>query len=435
MKWRAPCEIFGALFALAKLCGRMKKVKDVRDRPSPLKHGPFVLFWFARVFSSVAFQVSTVAVGWQVYALSGSAFKLGLVGLTQFLPMVVLTVAAGHLADHYDRRLIVRTCQALMGFAVGALALANFTGSLHIAQIYAVVAVLGACRSFEHPTMAALLPRLIEPSALPEAATRMASATQTAVIVGPALGGLLYTLSPGVAYGVAALLFIAAGLLSTLIRAGTVPSVGAPKGFDSLFSGITYIWRRPAVLGAISLDLFAVLFGGATALLPVYARDILHTGAWGLGILRSAPALGALSMSFVIARRPIERKIGHKMFAGVIVFGIATMIFGVSRSLILSLGALVVLGAADVVSVVIRMPLVQIATPDRMRGRVSAVNSLFVGTSNQLGEFESGVTAAIFGTVPAVMIGGIGSIVIALLWMRLFPELLKADRFESAPDP
>ncbi|MDR3557731.1 MAG: MFS transporter [Syntrophobacteraceae bacterium] len=407
---------------------RLKNVDDVRDPNSLLGHRPFILFWFARVFTAIAFQVSTVAVGWQVYALTRSPFALGMVGLTQFLPMLVLTVAAGHVADRYDRRLIVRTCQGVMGLAVGLLALGNFTGSVHTAQIYAVVALIGACRSFEHPTMSALLPGLIEESLLPKAAARMASATQTAFIIGPALGGLLYTAGPTAAYTAAASLFISAAVFSTLIPTGHITSSPA-KGSNSLFSGITFIRSRPAVLGAISLDLFAVLLGGATALLPVYARDILHTGPWGLGLLRSAPALGALSMSIIIARCPMQRNIGHKMFAGVIVFGIATIIFGLSTSLILSISALVVLGAADVVSVVIRMPLVQLATPDPLRGRVSAVNSLFVGTSNQLGEFESGVTAALLGTVPAVLIGGLGTIAVALVWMRLFPELLQTDNF------
>ena len=410
----------------------MNSVEDVRDPHSLLGGRPFVFFWLARVSSAIAFQVSAVAVGWQVYGLTGSAFKLGLVGLAQFLPMVILSIAAGNLADRCDRRVIVRTCQGVMGFAVGVLAFGNFTGGLHTAQIYAVVAIIGASRSFEHPTMAALLPQLIEESLLPKAAARMASATQTAVIIGPALGGLLYTASPAVAYGVAASLFISASIFATLIRTKLIPSPSVSNGPGSLFAGITFIWKRPAVLGAVSLDLFAVLLGGATALLPIYARDILHTGPWGLGILRSAPAVGALSMSFIIAHYPLERRIGHKMFAGVIVFGMATMIFGLSSSLILSLGALVVLGAADVVSVVIRMPLVQIATPDQMRGRVSAVNSLFVGTSNQLGEFESGVTAALLGTVPAVLVGGLGTIAVALIWMRLFPELLNADRFETS---
>ncbi|MGC8495285.1 MAG: MFS transporter [Syntrophobacteraceae bacterium] len=410
----------------------LDRVASVPDSDSLFAHRPFVFFWLARVFSAVSLQVSMVAVGWQVYALTGSAFKLGMVGLAQFLPMVVLSVAAGNLADRWDRRKIVRACQAVMGCAVGGLAVRHFRGALDTAEIYSVVAILGASRSFEHPTMSALLPKLVGESLLPRAAARMASATQTAYIIGPALGGLLYTASATVAYGVAASLFFAAGLCTALIRTGHAPSLSISRGPSSLFSGITFIWNRPAVLGAVSLDLFAVLLGGATALLPVYARDILHTGAWGLGILRSAPAAGALSMSFILARHPIEQRIGPKMFAGVIVFGMATLVFAVSRSLLLSMGALVVLGAADVVSVVVRMPLVQLATPDRMRGRVSAVNSLFVGTSNQLGEFESGVTAALLGTVPAVLVGGLGTICVALLWMRLFPELLHADRFERA---
>lgn len=412
--------------------GSLDSVANVQESVSLFTHRPFVFFWLARVFSAVSLQVSMVAVGWQVYALTGSVFKLGMVGLAQFLPMVVLSVAAGNLADRFDRREIVRACQAVMGCAVGVLAVKYFTGALDTAEIFTVVAILGASRSFEHPTMSALLPNLVGESLLPRAAARMASATQTAYIIGPALGGLLYTASPTVAYGVAAALFFSAGFCTTLIRTGHPPSLSVPGGPGSLFSGITFIWNRPAVLGAISLDLFAVLLGGATALLPVYAHDILHTGPWGLGILRSAPAAGALSMSFILSHHPIERRIGQKMFAGVIVFGVATLVFAVSRSLLLSMGALVVLGAADVVSVVVRMPLVQIATPDRMRGRVSAVNSLFVGTSNQLGEFESGVTAALLGTVPAVLVGGLGTIAVALLWMRLFPELLHADRFERA---
>lgn len=397
-----------------------------------LSNRSFVLFWFARIFSAIAFQISAVAVGWQVYALTGSAFNLGMIGLVQFLPMVILTLAAGHVADRSDRRVIVRTCEAIMGCAAAVLALGSFTGWLHTAGIFSAVAVIGACRSFEHPALSALLPGLIEASLLPKAVATVASGTQTASIIGPALGGLLYTAGPTVAYAVAASLFLSAGLFFALTRIERMQSESASKGFD-FFSGITFIWSRPAILGAISLDLFAVLLGGATALLPIYARDILHTGPWGLGILRSAPAVGALCMSFILARHPVERNIGQRMFTGVIIFGIATIIFGVSSSLILSLGTLAALGAADLVSVVIRVSLVQIATPDQMRGRVSAVNSLFIGTSNQLGEFESGVTAALFGTVPAVLIGGFGTIVIALIWMRLFPELRNADRFENVP--
>lgn len=408
---------------------QLKTAQAISNPHALLNHRPFVLFWFARVFSAIAFQVTAVAVGWQIYALTGSAFDLGMVGLAQFLPMVILTLAVGHAADRYNRRAIIGTSQVIMGCAVAVLALGNLTGWLHSAGILGVVAIIGASRSFEHPTAAALLPGLIDAPLLPKAAAAIASAVQTAHIIGPALGGLLYTAGPAVAYAVAASLFLSAGLFSTLINIKHAPLNSAPKGFRSLFSGIGFIRNSPAVLGAISLDLFAVLLGGATALLPIYARDILHIGPWGLGMLRSAPAAGALVMSSILARHPIERKIGQRMFTGVIIFGMATVIFGLSSSLVLSFVSLVVLGAADVVSVVIRIPLVQIATPDQMRGRVSAVNSLFIGTSNQLGEFESGVTAALFGTVPAVLIGGLGTIAIALIWIRLFPQLRNADRF------
>jgi MFS family permease len=394
-----------------------------------LSHRPFLLFWTSRVFSAIAFQVSAVAVGWQVYALTGSVFNLGMVGLVQFLPMVILTLAAGHAADRYDRLVIVRTCQAVMGCSGLMLAMANFSGWLHIAGIFSAVAVIGAARSFEHPTMSALLPGLVPAPLLPKAAALASSAIQTAMIIGPALGGFLYAAGPTVAYSVAALLFLSAGLLSSFIRFDRVQPRANSPDFRSIFSGIAFIRGQPSVLGAISLDLFAVLFGGATALLPVFARDILHTGPWGLGVLRSAPAVGALAMSVFLARFPLERRIGHRMFGAVIVFGLATMTFALSTSMVLSLCALVVLGAADVISVVIRISLVQLSTPDEMRGRVSAVNSLFIGTSNQLGEFESGVTAALLGTVPAVVFGGLGTIVVAVLWMRFFPDLRRAESF------
>jgi MFS family permease len=405
--------------------------RDFSNSNTLFGHRPFLLFWIARVFSAVAFQVSAVAVGWQVYALTGSAFNLGLVGLFQFLPMVVLSLVAGHAADRYDRRAIVRTCQAVMGLSALGLAAGNFTGWIHIAGIFTAIAVIGAARSFEHPTMSALLPGLVPSSLFPKAAAMTSSAIQTAFIIGPALGGFLYAAGPTVAYFVAAVLFLSAGFLSSFIRVDRVPTASNSRDFRSVFSGITFIRSRPAVLGAISLDLFAVLFGGATALLPIFARDILHTGPLGLGVLRSAPAVGALAMSIILARFPLAHRIGYRMFGAVIVFGLATMMFALSTSMVLSLGALAVLGAADVISMVIRMTLVQISTPDEMRGRVSAVNSVFVGTSNQLGEFESGITAALLGTVPAVIVGGIGTIVVAVLWMRWFPELRRADSFEG----
>jgi MFS family permease len=403
---------------------------DAEDSPL-LHYRPFLLFWLARVFSIVGFQVSAVAVGWQVYELTGSAFNLGMVGLVQFLPMVVLTLAAGHVADRYDRRFITRTCQFIECVAASALALGSLEGGLHIAGIFAAVALIGAARSFENPTMAALLPGLVTPRQLPKAAAVMSSAVQTAFIIGPALGGLLYAAGAIVPYAVAASLFLLAGIFSGSMRLNRPTNYSKATGFRSVFLGITFIRTHPAVLGAISLDLFAVLLGGATALLPIFARDILHTGPWGLGMLRSAPAAGALVMSLILARHPLNRRVGRIMFGAVIIFGMATIVFAVSTSLALSIAALMTLGAADVFSVVIRMTLVQLSTPDEMRGRVSAVNALFIGTSNQLGEFESGVTAAIFGLIPAVLIGGIGTIAVALIWMYLFPELRNTDSLGS----
>jgi MFS family permease len=372
-----------------------------------------------------------VAVGWQIYALTGSPFYLGLVGLAQFLPMFLLTLVVGQVADRYDRRLVIRVCQFVEGAGVAVLAAGSFSGRLGGEAILGIVFVVGAARAFEIPTMQALLPNLVSLDLFPRAVAWSASSAQTAVIVGPALGGLLYALEPTVAYSIIGLLFVGAGLLVSLIRIERQKGESEPVSLHSLFAGIAFIRADRTILGAISLDLFAVLLGGATALLPVYARDILFTGPWGLGFLRSAPAVGALAMSIGLARRPLRGGIGRTMFVAVIIFGVATVAFAVSRSLLLSLISLIVLGAADVVSVVIRQSLVQMKTPDPMRGRVSAVNSMFIGTSNQLGEFESGVTAAWFGVVPAVLIGGIGTIVVALIWMRLFPQLARFDTPEG----
>ena len=370
----------------------------------------------------------SVAVGWRVYELTGSAFDLGLVGLAQFLPVVLLTLLVGHVADRYDRRRIVAICQVAEAVAGLILAVGAATGALPVAGIFAVVALVGAARAFESPTLSALMPGLVGEARLQQASAWSASANQTATIVGPAAGGLLYALGAAVPFALAAFLFLAASVLVSLIQLERALAPREAPTLRSVFSGIIFIWENPAMLGAISLDLFAVLFGGATALLPIYARDILHTGSWGLGILRAAPAVGALTMSVLLARRPLKRHAGRLMFGAVVVFGLATTVFALSRSLPLSLAALVMLGAADVVSVVIRFSLVQMRTPDAMRGRVSAVNMLFVGTSNQLGEFESGATAALLGTVPATLLGGLGTIAVALLWMRWFPSLRKVDQ-------
>jgi MFS family permease len=396
---------------------------------SRLGHAPFALFWSSRVLATLALQMQTVAVGWQLYSLTGSALDLGLVGLVQFVPTIVLTLIVGQVADRYDRRLVVVVCEVAQAGAGGVLALGSLGGWLTRDGILTLVAIIGAARAFENPARAALVPRLVPLALLPRAIASVTSAGQTARIVGPALGGVLYTLGPATVYAVVAALYVVGATLIAFVRDDQPARVPDEMTPASLFSGIAFIWRQRLLLGLMSLDLFAVLLGGATALLPIYARDILDTGPWGLGLLRAAPAVGALATSLVLTRHPVDRRAGPVLFAAVFVFGLATLVFGVSTSLHLSLAALVVLGASDLLSVVIRQSLVQIRTPDGMRGRVSAVHSLFTGTSNQLGEFESGLLAALFGAVPAVLIGGAGTLVVAAVWMYRFPEL---RRFELA---
>ena len=335
---------------------------------SLLRHRPFALFWSARVCSSFAFQMQSVAIGWQVYALTGSAFDLGLVGLAQFLPILLLTLAVGHAADRYDRRRIVALCQLVEAAASTALALGTASGWLGVDGIFAIVAVVGAARAFESPSLSALMPSLVGEARLQQASAWSASANQTATIIGPAFGGLLYAVAAPIPFALAAGLVLLAAIAVTCIRVDRPVPIREPATLRSVLGGLTFIWANPAVLGAISLDLFAVMFGGAAALFPIYARDILHTGSWGLGVLRAAPAVGALAMSILLARRPVRRHAGRLMFGAVMVFGLATIVFAVSRSLAVSVVVLVLLGAADVVSVVIRFALVQIRTPDAMRG-------------------------------------------------------------------
>ena len=392
----------------------------------------YARFWLARIASTVSFQMAAVAVGWQLYALTHSTFALGMVGLVQFLPMLLLTLIVGHVADRFDRKTIVSLCQIVEASTVAGLATSSYFGWLHPAGIYGAVAAIGTARAFERPATQALVPGLVEEPMLPTAIAWSTSANQTASIVGPALGGLLYAFGAYVPYTLCACLFAAASLLSSLLRTKRPTPQKVPVTASSFFSGIHYIRVRKNILGAISLDLLVVLLGGATALLPAYSRDILHTGPWGLGLLRLAPALGALVTSVILAHHPIRKHAGRRMFTAVILFGVATIAFALSRSLLLSMAVLCLLGAADVVSVVVRSSLVQLETPDAMRGRVSAVNSLFIGTSNQLGEFESGVTASWFGIIPATVAGGVGSIVVALVWMRLFPGLRQLDSLANS---
>ena len=396
-----------------------------------MKNASFRLFLLGRMFSGIAYQMTSVAVGWQIYAITGQVFYLGLVGLAQFLPMFLLTLVVGHTADRYNRRLIICTCQTLQACGALFLAVGSFHGWLTKEAILLTVMAMGAARSFENPTMNALFPGLVTAEEFPRAAAIAASSMQTAFIIGPALGGVLYVFGAGLVYSLVCLLvFAAAAMVFFISHPHATPRL-EPVTLQSVFAGISFIRHKPEVLGAISLDLFAVLLGGATALLPAYAKDILHTGPWGLGLLRSSPAAGALLTSLYLSFRPLKRNVGRIMFKGVAVFGFVTMVFAVSRNFFLSMAALIVLGAADVISVVVRSSLVQLKTPDNMRGRVSAVNSLFIGTSNQLGEFESGTTAALFGLVPAALIGGAGTVVVVLLWMKFFPELLNADKIEK----
>jgi MFS family permease len=397
-------------------------------------HRPFLLGFWARSLSEFAYQISAVAVGWQVYALTHSALDLGLVGLVQFVPTALLVFVAGHAADRYDRRRVAQICQLASTLTAACLAWGSLRGWLNVPEIFAAVALFGLAGAFESPAAAALLPAVTPAGRLQQGAALFSGALQLATICGPAIGGLVYAVAPGAAYALMALFWLLAALLNGAIRlqrsTGGAASSSAAPTWVALFAGVAFVRRNPAILGTISLDLFAVLLGGATALLPIYARDILHTGPWGLGVLRGAPAVGALLMSAVLARHTIKRRVGMRMFQAVIIFGAATVVFAVSHRLWLSLLALAIMGAADAVSVLIRSALVQLATPDEMRGRVGAVNFLFINASGQLGEFESGLTAAWLGAVPAAVVGGLGTIVVALLWMQWFPQLRKVERLE-----
>lgn len=386
-----------------------------------------------RAATSLAMQMIAVSVGWEMYDLTHSALALGFVGLAQFLPQLLLVFVVGHVADRYDRRTVARACEILEALAMISLCVTAALGIASPALLYATVSIIGLGRAFEAPAVGALLPNLVPAHLIPAAAARASAAQQTSIIAGPAVGGLLYAWHPAIPYGIAGAMFAVSALLMTLMRTRGSGAGGAGRATrDSVFAGLSFIRRTPLVLGAISLDLFAVLLGGATALLPIYARDILVIGPWGLGLLRTAPAVGALSLSLLFARHPIRKRAGHLMFLAVGTFGIATIAFGLSRSFWLSFAALILLGASDVVSVVIRQSLVATATPDAMRGRVNAVNQLFIGTSNQVGEFESGLTAAWLGPVGAVVLGGIGSIVVMLVWLRLFPALAATETLDAS---
>ena len=384
--------------------------------------------WVARLFGTAASQMLLVAIGWHMYDLTGSAWDLGLVGLYQFMPALILALYAGHVVDRHHRGRILAICFAVQGLVGLALLSAHVGHQDSRALLLGLSVVLGAVRAFQMPAQQALTPMLVPPLMLPRAMAFSSAGMQGAIIGGPALGGLLFVAGTGVVYGASVLLFVIGCVLVVGLRYVQPARVREPVTMATIFAGVDFIWRRKPVLGAVSLDLFAVLLGGAVALLPIYAKDILHTGAWGMGLLRSAPAVGALLTSIVLTRQPIERHVGRTLLIAVALFGLCMVVFGLSQSFLISLIALAVSGGADMVNVVIRQTLVQLETPDAMRGRVSAVNSIFIGASNQLGEFESGATAALLGPVGSVVLGGVGTIAVAAAWFKLFPSLAQRDR-------
>jgi MFS family permease len=376
--------------------------------------------------------MQTVAVGWQVYAATSNPLDLGLIGLSQFLPFVLLILPAGHAADHYDRGRILTSCYFLNMMSAIALLTFSILGVHAVGPVFAVMTLFGVTRAFAMPSAQALVPNLVRPELFAKATAVNSTVFQVCTIAGPTLGGLLYLAGAGVVFGTVATLLAISTVLMMRVRIGA-RNPGAQPGVTlrSLLSGLTFVRSKPVVLGAISLDLFAVLFGGATALLPIYARDILHTTSVGLGVLRTAPGFGATICALLLSVFPLERRVGPWLFAGVGVFGAATVVFGLSTSIVVSVIALILLGAGDMVSVYLRHLLVQLETPDEIRGRVSAVNAVFIGASNELGEFESGITAAWFGTVRAVVLGGIATMLVAAMWARWFPQLRRMDRLPA----
>ncbi|MBP2231712.1 MFS family permease [Azospirillum agricola] len=398
---------------------------------SAFRHRAFALFWSARVCSMLALQMQVVAVGWQVYDMTGSPMDLGLVGLFQFLPTLALALVAGHVVDSHDRRGVLLGALSIELAAIAALLSMTLAGALTPPAVFAIVALIGTAKSFEGPANQAILSATVPVEDLPNAVAWHASAVQVALISGPALGGLLYIAGPAAVYGFSTAAMLLSVVLILLMRPRPVTMTRRAMSLTNMLAGAAFIRSRPEILGAISLDLFAVLLGGATALLPIFARDVLHVGPWGLGLLRSAPALGALAAAICITRWGVRRHAGRWMLAAVASFGAATVAFGLSADPVLSFAALAVVGATDQISVFVRQTLVQLSTPDDMRGRVGAVASLFIGASNQLGEFESGALAAALGIVPAVVLGGLGAMGLAAGWAWMFPALRRIDRLSS----
>ncbi|WP_241623841.1 MFS transporter [Rosenbergiella epipactidis] len=402
------------------------------SQPSPFSHRGFRHYLIAQTCSSLSFQIVSLAVSWQIYAITHSAFMLGMIGLMQFLPSVLLALPAGHLADQYNRKTLIITGQVVECIAVLGLIALPLMSWLSTSALLGLVALFSIAKAVEGPANTSLLPALLPPELLSKAMATNQVFREAMVIAGPMIGGVLYVFSPQAAYGVAALAYLLALVMIATVRYVPVALTRLPMTIKNLFAGLHFIFERKDVLGVISLDLFAVLLGGVTALLPIFAQDILHTGPWGLGALRAAPSVGALLTGVWISRRVFTRHTGLIMFGCVAGFGVATLVFALSHTIILSLLALVALGGFDMVSMVIRGAMVQLDTPDAMRGRVNAVNSIFINTSNQFGEFETGVLASMLGTVPAAVVGGVGTLVVVAIWMKLFPSLRRRQQLTQS---
>jgi MFS family permease len=392
-----------------------------------LAQKPFLRFWLARVSGILANQMLSVALAWHMYELTGSAWDLGLVGLFQFVPALILTLPAGHVVDKLNKVHIYASCMLIQAVVACVLVWGTQSDAVTREWVLLVSAILGMVRAFQMPAQQALTPHLVPANLLQRAIALSSTGVQTAVISGPAIGGILYATHVNAVYATCAAFLLLAFIFAITVRYDHKPSQAAAN-LRSVLAGAYFVWHHKVLLGAVVLDLFAVLLGGVTALLPIYAKDILHTGPEGLGVLRSSPAVGALIMAAVLTQWPIERKVGRFLLMAVAVFGLANLIFGISTHMALSVAALVVAGAADNVSVVTRMTLMQLETPEDMRGRVAAVNSLFIGGSNQLGEFESGATAALWGPVGSVVFGGLATVGVALATLKIFPDLANRDR-------
>jgi MFS family permease len=406
---------------------------DPRAGRVAFTHPAFVLFQVARFLIVAAVEMQAVAVGWQVYEITRRPLDLGWVGLAQFLPVVLLFPISGHASDRFERRKVLSACYAGFALCFALLLVMAYRGVRSVSAIYVVLVLIGVVRSFNGTASRSILPQLVPPEHFPNAVAWNATTFQAATILGPSFGGILYALfrGPSAVYAIAMLTAVGATISTFRLRPTEQARAREPMTFKTVFAGLHFIRRNKLILGAISLDLFAVLLGGAVALLPVYAREILRTGPWGLGLLRTAPGVGAAIMAVMLAHRPLRGRSGVTLLWAVAGFGVFTILFGLSRSLPLSLMALLLLGASDMVSVIIRATLTQLATPDEMRGRVTAVDMIFIGTSNEFGQFESGLTAQWFGTVPAVVLGGVGTLIVIALWAWLFPELRHAGELTS----